>query len=59
MKMLAEALLILYNNKLVHGDLKPDNILLNDIYEPVVCDLGSMVELVKKKEVSSSLNGSV
>lgn len=39
-RQLAEALIYLHNNNIVHGDVKPANILLNDIWGVKLCDFG-------------------
>ncbi len=56
--MLAEALNELKVINMVHGDLKTDNILLNEVYEPVICDLGSMVSLNKNSKENIFNQGS-
>ena len=53
MRQLAYALLVLHKNKLVHGDLKPGNVLINSELEPLVCDFGSMT--VQKAKQSNSI----
>ena len=39
-KKIAEALIVLYKNNLIHGNLKPSNIILSDTFEPILTDPG-------------------
>jgi len=40
MKELINALSLLWDNNIVHRDIKPDNVLFKDYFQPVIIDLG-------------------
>lgn len=53
---IASGLSVMHANKIIHRDLKPLNILLNDKFEPVICDLGSSREFSEENNVGITKN---
>lgn len=54
---IAEAMRYLHANHIIHRDLKPGNILLNDNYEPLVCDFGLSKSFSESSAYQQSMNG--
>lgn len=53
---IASGLSVMHENKIIHRDLKPLNILLNDKFEPVICDLGSSRQFSEENNVAITKN---
>ncbi|KAL5496070.1 hypothetical protein ACEPAH_3163 [Sanghuangporus vaninii] len=46
---ITEGIAYLHTQKIVHSDIKPDNVLINDFGEPLLCDFG-MSRMLEKPE---------
>lgn len=53
-RMLADALLNLHENNIIHRDVKPDNILITPKHELILTDLGLMKDLVSDGNLTQS-----
>ncbi|OCB91670.1 kinase-like protein [Sanghuangporus baumii] len=56
---IAEGITYLHLNDIVHSDIKPDNVVISDAGEPLLCDFGvsRMLEASRSYNFSSSLTG--
>jgi serine/threonine protein kinase len=49
-----EAMRVLHDRNMLHRDLKPDNILINDRKQPVLCDFGQSKDLKRSAQLSNT-----
>jgi serine/threonine protein kinase len=57
LKQLIEAVKCLHSNNIVHGDIKPEQVLLNSDFQLKLCDFGYAKNLLKREEWLSSQPG--
>jgi len=52
-----KGLLVLRENELIHGDLKPENVLLSAYGNPLISDFGLASQFITKKKVPACSSG--
>jgi serine/threonine protein kinase len=53
---IAEGMRFMHTKHVLHRDLKPANVLLNDAYEPLICDFGLSKFFEKGSSISQSMS---